>query len=166
MAEQRVARGNPHVGLRMISVAEHAAGLGRRARCRQRFGRDGGTLLRVVAGQELSHFKLHAGEEVRTPLVVVQFYEGDAPRAQNLWRRWMIAHNMPHPGRGGGKPIGPMTGACSSHQAHEMIYATEEQQNHFIDRYVQEKLHLDYWWMDAGWYVNNRILKPTTFPPV
>lgn len=116
------------------------------------FSRDDGENLRVVAGQELTHFRLHSGEEVRTPLVVVQLYQGDATRAQNVWRQWMIAHNMPH---SGGKPPPPMVGACSSHQAHEMIYATEEQQNFFIDRYVEERLHLDYWWMDAGWYPNN-----------
>jgi alpha-galactosidase len=88
---------------------------------------------------------------VRTPLVVMQFYEGAVGRAQNVWRRWMIAHNMPHPG---GRAIEPMTGACSSHQVEEMLRATEENQKHFVDRYLAEKIQLDYWWMDAGWYVN------------
>ncbi len=115
------------------------------------FTRDKTNGLRVVGGQELTHFVLHAGEEVRTPLVVMQFYEGDAARAQNIWRRWMIAHNMPHPY---GKPPVPYTAACSSHQFDEMIHANEENQEFFIDRYVQENLGLNYWWMDAGWYVN------------
>ena len=64
----------------------------------------------------------------------------------------MLAHNMPHPG---GESIEPMIGACSSHQFHEMINADEASQMFFIDRYVEEKLGLNYWWMDAGWYVNN-----------
>lgn len=33
-----------------------------------------------------------------------------------------------------------------------MIDANEENQKAFIDRYVEEKIPLDYWWMDAGWY--------------
>ncbi len=59
------------------------------------FARDGTTGLRIRAGQEQTHFKLLPGEEVRTPLIVLQFYRGDWIRAQNVWRRWMIAHNMP-----------------------------------------------------------------------
>ena len=38
---------------------------------------DDGTGLRVRGGQELTHFQLHPGEEVRTPLAVVQFWKGD-----------------------------------------------------------------------------------------
>jgi alpha-galactosidase len=106
----------------------------------------------VRGGQELTKFILHPGEEVRTPLVVVQFYQGEPTRAQNVWRSWMIAHNMPHPGGAAPKP---MMGACSSHQAHEMIYATESHQIGFIDGYLDRGIKLDYWWMDAGWYVNN-----------
>ena len=62
------------------------------------FARDGGELLRMRGGQELTHFTLHPGEEVRTPLVVLQFYDGDRVRAQNIWRRWMLAHNLPRTG--------------------------------------------------------------------
>lgn len=116
------------------------------------FTRDVADGLQVSAGQELTRFRLHPGDEVRTPLVVVQFYDGEVARAQNVWRRWMIAHNMPLPS---GKPVPPMTGACSSHQFHEMIQANDTSQKLFIDRYVEEKLGLDYWWMDAGWYVNS-----------
>ncbi|MDP7288943.1 MAG: hypothetical protein QGH94_13220, partial [Phycisphaerae bacterium] len=49
-------------------------------------------------GQELTHFKLLPGEEVRTPLIALLFWQGDWIRAQNLWRRWMMAHSMPKPG--------------------------------------------------------------------
>ena len=34
-----------------------------------------------------------------------------------------------------------------------MIDANEQNQIMFIDRYLEEGLKLDYWWMDAGWYV-------------
>lgn len=53
------------------------------------FVRDDARGLRVRGGQELTRFKLHPGEEVRSPLAVVQFWQGDWIRSQNLWRRWM-----------------------------------------------------------------------------
>ena len=115
------------------------------------FARDEGTGLRVSAGQERTHFTLHPGEEVRTPLVVLQFWKGNREDAQNTWRRWMIAHNVPRPG-GQLRPM-HLTG-CSSHFFGEMVTADEASQFQFIDRYVEEKIPIDYWWMDAGWYVN------------
>ena len=36
-----------------------------------------------------------------------------------------------------------------------MCNANEENQNYFIDRYIQERVPIDYWWMDAGWYPCN-----------
>ncbi|HSV74615.1 MAG TPA: NPCBM/NEW2 domain-containing protein [Chthonomonadales bacterium] len=116
------------------------------------FARDGATGLRVTGGQERIRLSLSPGEQIRTPLVVVQFYSGGPVRAQNVWRRWMLAHNTPRPG---GKEPPPQFVACSSHQFGEMIDADSASQKRFIDRYLEEGLKLDYWWMDAGWYPNN-----------
>ncbi len=115
------------------------------------FARDADIALRVRAGQELTHFTLHPGEEVRSPLVVLQFWQGDRLHAQNVWRRWMIAYNLPRPG---GHLPAPQLAACSSHQFGEMIHADTKSQLFFIDRYLEQGLKLDYWWMDAGWYWN------------
>src|SRR5690606_26243346 len=63
------------------------------------FACDPGRGLRVTAGQETTQFKLRPGEEVRTPLVVLQPWKGgDWIDAQNAWRRWMIRYNLPRPG--------------------------------------------------------------------
>jgi alpha-galactosidase len=52
------------------------------------FIRDAGQGIHLRAGQELTHFKLHPDEEVRTPLIVLQFWQGgDWIRSQNIWRR-------------------------------------------------------------------------------
>jgi alpha-galactosidase len=115
------------------------------------FTRDADIGTRIRAGQELTHLKLLPGEEIRTPLVVLQFWQGDRLRAQNVWRRWMVAHSIPRPG---GKLPAPQFAACSSHQFGEMIHADSASQIFFIDRYLEEGLKLDYWWMDAGWYWN------------
>ena len=118
---------------------------------RATFTRDEGAVLRVSAGQELTHFTLHPGEEVRSPLVVLQFWKGDRIDAQNTWRRWMIAHNVPRPG---GQLHPAHLSGCSSHFFNEMVAADEASQIQFIDRYMAEKIPIDFWWMDAGWYVN------------
>jgi alpha-galactosidase len=110
---------------------------------------DGG--LCIMAGQERTRLRLRPGEEIRTPLIALQFYRGDWLRAQNVWRRWMLAHNLP---RIDGQPPKPLLTPCSSHQFAEMINANEENQKLFIRRYIEEGLKPDYWWMDAGWYVN------------
>jgi len=117
------------------------------------FARDDATGVRVRAGQELTHFKLLPGEEVRSPLIVLQFWQGDWIRSQNIWRHWMMAHSMPR--AGGNLPHPHMLGS-SARQYHEMTKATEANQIMFIDRYLEEGLDIDYWWMDAGWYVQDK----------
>ncbi|MDX9973293.1 MAG: NPCBM/NEW2 domain-containing protein, partial [FCB group bacterium] len=116
-----------------------------------RFARDDTRGLTVTSGQETTHFVLRPGEEVRTPMTVMQFWRGDRTRAQNVWRRWMMAHNVPKPG---GVFPAPQLTPCSSHQYGEMIHADEASQLMFIDRYLEERIPIAYWWMDAGWYVN------------
>ena len=112
----------------------------------------------VPRGQELTHFTLHPGEEVRTPLVVLQFYRGDWIRSQNIWRRWMIAHNLPRPG---GKLPEPILAGIS-----DMIVGyegkTEANQKEFINRYFEEKLGINWWWMDLGWHPTGKEITATS----
>lgn len=103
----------------------------------------------VKGGQELTHFWLAPGEEVRTPLAVVQFYDGDWIDGQNLWRRWMLAHNLPRPG---GQLPAPFIAGGSSRYTVEMQFATEANQKGFIDQTLNDGIPIDHWWMDAGWY--------------
>ncbi len=78
------------------------------------FTRDEGAGVRVTAGQEITHFRLLPGEEVRSPLVALLFGRGTRIGAQNVWRRWMIAHK---PSRPGGKlPPPQLAGAATARQ--------------------------------------------------
>jgi alpha-galactosidase len=105
--------------------------------------------VRVQGGQELTHLTLLPGEEIRTPLVALMFWEGahggaeDAMRAQNLWRRWMFAHNVPR--RNGVLPP-PMSAMCAG------VHQNETGEKDYIDLLIRNDAEIDYWWMDAGWY--------------
>jgi alpha-galactosidase len=108
------------------------------------FVRDGQTSLRVLGGQELTRFKLLPGEEVRSPLSVVLFWKGDWVRSQNLWRRWMIAHNLPRPG---GSVVPTHYAGCFGN-----LQPRAEEEITQIDGWLKEGIKLDYWFIDAGWY--------------
>ncbi|MFO0928623.1 MAG: alpha-galactosidase [Gemmataceae bacterium] len=115
------------------------------------FARDADRGLRVTAGQERTRLTLEPGEEVRTPLIALLFWRGDdSVRAQNLWRQWMWTHNVPRTADGKLPP--PLLFGNTSVQFNEMCDATEANQRQFLDRYQQERVKIDFWWMDAGWY--------------
>lgn len=122
------------------------------------FTRDDSYGLRIQGGQELTHFTLHPGEKTRSPLIALLFYKGDAVRSQNIWRRWLLAHNLP---RRDGKLPPVILFGTSGPQFYEMVFATDEDQMLFIRRYLEEKIELDYWEMDAGWYPNDGTWAPT-----
>lgn len=125
------------------------AGLGWPGQWAAKFSRDNEIGVRITAGQELTHFRLLPGEEVRSPLVALLFWEGDWIGAQNNWRRWMVSHNMPRPG---GKLPPPHLAGGSGRYTVEMQNANEENQLHYLQNYLDLGIKLDYWWMDAGWY--------------
>ena len=58
------------------------------------------------------------------------FWKGsDIERSQNLWRRWMLACNMPRPG---GKPLRPQYCFCSG-GFFEGLKVSEAVEKQFID---------------------------------
>jgi alpha-galactosidase len=112
------------------------------------FASDAGRGLRITGGQEATSFRLHPGEEVRSPLIVLQFYAGDWIRSQNVWRSWMREYNIP---RRGGKPLAPFIFGCTgnSYPGLKTEAATELE---FFESYAKEKILPEYWDQDAGWY--------------
>jgi alpha-galactosidase len=112
------------------------------------FARDEGRQLHVTGGQECTWFRLHPGEQVRSPLIVLQFYRGEWTRAQNVWRSWMLKYNVP---RRNGQLLEPFIYACFGNYYPGLMTdaATEKQ---FLSRYFEEDIRPDYWNQDAGWY--------------
>jgi len=103
------------------------------------FTRDEGTGLAVRAGQELTHLYLKPGEQIRAPLIALLFWHGDdVVGAQNLWRRWYRAHTLP---RIKGEPQPTIT-----------FNGTDEKGLPYLQTWLDAGIHLDVFWIDAGWY--------------
>jgi len=104
--------------------------------------------IQVTGGQELTHFKLLPGERARSPLVALQFWKGgDWMDAQNVWRRWMVAHNLPRPG---GKLVPTHYGSCWS----ITLNPSAEEELAIIEGFENAGVKLDYYYIDAGWYTH------------
>lgn len=112
------------------------------------FARDEGRGLRIAGGQEATSFRLRPGEKVRSPLAVLQFYQRDWVSSQNVWRSWMMDHNVP---RRDGKVLQPFIYICTGNYYPGLMTdaATELQ---FLQGFLDQKIPFDYWNQDAGWY--------------
>lgn len=110
------------------------------------FSRDDGRGLRIAGGQEATSFRLRPGERVRSPLAVLQFYRRDWISAQNVWRSWMMEHNVPL-----GGALSPLIYVCTGNYYPGLMTeaATELQ---FLQGFLDQKIPFDYWIQDAGWY--------------
>ncbi len=131
------------------------------------FSKDGSPSLRVRAGMELSHLKLHLEEEIRTPRILLLFWKGDDfLTGHNLLRRFVLAHHMP---KKDGQPVTLPFSCCSANLYDEANRATEQNQIDFASRFAQ--YGVEYLWVDAGWFeggwpngVGNWFVRKDGFP--
>jgi len=112
--------------------------------------------LGLTAGMAATHFKLHPGEEVRTPSIALLFWKSDDRMSgHNLFRRFVLAHHMPQTG---GKPtplpINHGVGFGGPFPCNEYVCATESYAIGMIERLHQFGIEPDACWIDAGWYEN------------
>ncbi|MBM3216864.1 alpha-galactosidase [Candidatus Poribacteria bacterium] len=107
--------------------------------------------VRVTAGMERTRLKLRPGESIRTPRVLLLFWEGDDElRGNNLFRRLVLAHRCPQ--QDGSPTLGPLAATGSPGIDSEFNAATELNQLASAERYRQFGYEPEYWWIDAGWY--------------
>ena len=126
--------------------------------------------VQIRAGQERTHLKLYPGEEIRTPSILLMQWTGhDRARSQNLFREFLLKHVTPTPGN---RPVDPPV-AISPHAEISFEGTTEANTLAVIGRVAAQKLPVDYWWIDAGWYeckdnwarwVGNWHTTPERFP--
>jgi len=68
--------------------------------------------LRVSSGMQHTRLRLHPGEEIRAPRVLLQFWQGEEDlRGNNLFRQWMLEHNLPK--RNGETVLTPICGTVA-----------------------------------------------------
>lgn len=115
------------------------------------FRRDNENNLLMQAGMALTHLKLHPGEEIRTPSVLMLFWQGLPKeaverrrfRGNNLLRRFILAHHRPQPD---GKPLTlPITFPTWGGTA-----ASEHISN--IRKVIDYNLPVGLYWIDAEWF--------------
>ncbi len=108
-----------------------------------RFWRGDGGEVHAEGGMRRTHLTLHPGEEIRTPRVLLVFFEGDALRGHNLLRRIILEHYAP---RDEGVPRStPISLACWGENRAERQIAK-------IDWLRENGIAVDNFWVDAGWH--------------
>lgn len=123
--------------------------------------------LRIQAGMETTHLKIHPDETIRTPRILLVFWEGNEQiRGHNLLRRLLLTHYSPH--FNDKVVMSPValntwfTFSCGND-------ATEENQLEVISHLPP--LGVEAFWLDAGWFeggwpygVGNWSPKQASFP--
>jgi alpha-galactosidase len=109
------------------------------------FERDNKDSLRVRAGLEYFRAKLHPGEGIRSPRVLLTFWDGeDLLRGHNLFRQFMLAYGIP---KVDGKHLVPPIAASFS----GLNDYTESNQVAVAPKYGERGIEVQ--WIDAGWFV-------------
>ncbi|HOV75975.1 MAG TPA: alpha-galactosidase [Candidatus Hydrogenedentes bacterium] len=99
--------------------------------------------VRVRAGMKRTHLKLLPGEEIRTPRIMLLFWNGDRMRGHNLLRQFILTHHSPTVG---GKPA--QAPICNATWGGNFIKKHIEHGQWW----VENKLPMEYLWVDAGWF--------------
>ena len=128
-----------------------------------RLDRDDDRGLHTKVGMQGMHLKLHPKENIRTPRVLIVFWNGENMyRGHNLFRQIMLAHYSP---RINGKlvipPISSAVGGLNGY--------TEQNQLAAIPKLKERGVEV--LWIDAGWFVGqwpfgagNWVPRPEMFP--
>lgn len=97
--------------------------------------------LTVKAGQQQTNCYLKPGEEIRTPLISVMFWKKpNVVDAQNLWRRYYLAHILPH-----------IDGELQQPTLQIQVGAAAKDTS-YVKKFLQAGIKPDICWRDAAWY--------------
>ncbi len=107
--------------------------------------------VQIQAGFEQARFKLLPGESVRTPSILIMPWTGtDRMVGQNKFRKLLLEHIVP---QYDGEPAAPLL-AASPHAVIPFEGTTEANCVEAIRNIAAQKLPVDYFWIDAGWFVS------------
>lgn len=107
------------------------------------FAGDASGTVSLKTGMARTRLSLRPGEEIRTPRLLLLFYQGDRWRGQNLLRQFILAHHRPRPN---GRPlVAPIT--CGNWGGTRAEVHLDN-----IRQIIAQRLPIDYYWIDAEWY--------------
>lgn len=109
--------------------------------------RDAEKSLKLAAGMYTSHtdstrFVLHPGERVRTPRMLLMFWDNDRTHGHNVWRQLLLNHYCLR--RNGEVAKAPL---CALNWG----MAPAEQQIAKINWWADHQMPIEAFWIDAGW---------------
>jgi alpha-galactosidase len=110
--------------------------------------RGDGRPVRLQAGQQTTHLKLHPGESIRTPRILLVHWQGDPIQGHNAMRRLIYEHYTPL--LAGKKPLPPTQCNTWFPVGDDGGKANEQNQVDLLAAYAP--LGIEYMVMDAGWY--------------
>jgi len=123
---------------------------------------------RLQAGMELTHLRLHPGERIRTPRILVMPWKGDLAAAHNRFRRLLLFEYVP---KIDGRPLRlPVAAQCfDRYSGSRPQWSTEAGQIRAVQATAQ--LGCDTHWFDAAWFeggfpngVGNWFCRSEAFP--
>ncbi|MBM4142458.1 MAG: alpha-galactosidase [Lentisphaerae bacterium] len=102
-----------------------------------------GAGVRLCAGMSRTHLRLHPGEEIRTPRILILSWEGERERGHHLLRRHLVTHHLP---KVNGRTVEPPI--CST------SWGGMKTHNHLKNiQFIREhRLPFNCYWIDACWY--------------
>ena len=112
--------------------------------------RSDGGVARVTAGMELTHLKLHPGESIRTPRILLMAWEGRNIDAHNQFRRLLVEHYLPKT-KGHVMPLAIGSQSFNmNHGGRRPEWNTEAGQ--LAAAAATARLGCDTHWLDAAWF--------------
>jgi len=118
-----------------------------------RFARRKDGPVRVRAGMRRTHFRLHPGEEVRTPRILLLFWEGDPRHGHNMLRQCLLRHYaLDLEGKTLQAPV--CYAAWGENRAERQLAKAKW--------WHDEQTGLECYWIDAGWHGDGQFLENST----
>ena len=109
------------------------------------FKEDSKNDVRVKAGQQLFKAYLKPGEEVRTPMICLLFYQNkNRIESQNMWRRFYLSHVIPH------------FGGHHEQMAMQIQVTPAEKDTSYVKKFIEAGVSPRLCWRDAGWYITKK----------
>ncbi len=118
------------------------------------FAFDGAGKTAISAGMEHLDLKLRPGEEIRSPRILLLYWQGEPLHAQNMLRQFVLKYHSPLVN--GDRAQMPI---CNG------SWGGTPTPGHLdtISRITQHALPYDYYWVDAGWYGTSTLPCPDVF---